>query len=272
MPHADRGSNSSEQSNGISGQVALVTGGGSGIGRGICHELAGGGASVLVVDISVAGAEETARQLIEAGHEAHAIQLDVTDSKAIRALRERLVSEGRMPGILANNAAIFEMAPLGEIDVASWDRMIAVNLKGPFLMMQAFLAHMLRQEWGRIISISSTAGKTGSAFASHYCAAKRGLIALSQAVALEAAPHVSVNCVCPGFVETQMTKTETEFWRTTDRFDSEDAAREGLRRQIPMERLGRPEDIARAVHWLSLPQSGYITGQAINVDGGLEFH
>ena len=120
-----------------------------------------------------------------------------------------------MPDILVNNAAIFQMAALEDIDPRSWDRMIEVNLKGPFLMMQAFIPHMVDQGWGRVISISSTAGKTGEAFASHYCAAKRGLIALSQSAAPEVAP-VTVNCVCPGFVETPMTRTETRFWHSRD--------------------------------------------------------
>ena len=256
---------------GLEGRTALVTGGGSGIGRGICEELARVGAGVLVVDTSPGSAADTAAMLTDEGHPARAIRLDVTDSTAIGEVRSILEDEGSMPDILVNNAAIFQMAALEDIDPRSWDRMIEVNLKGPFLMMQAFIPHMVDQGWGRVISISSTAGKTGEAFASHYCAAKRGLIALSQSAAPEVAP-VTVNCVCPGFVETPMTRTETKFWHSRDPEVSEEQVVAGMRDQIPLGRMGRPEDIAKAVRWLSLPSNDYITGQAINVDGGLDFH
>ena len=255
----------------LEGRTALVTGGGSGIGRGICEELARAGAFILVVDISPTGAAGTTRGLTDEGHTARAISLDVTDSAAIGEVRSRLETEGSMPDILVNNAAIFEMGPLEDIDPRSWDRMIEVNLKGPFLMMQAFIPHMVDQGWGRVISISSTAGKTGEAFASHYCAAKRGLIALSQSAASEVVP-VTVNCICPGFVETPMTSTETRFWHSRDPGLSEAQVVKNMRDQIPLGRMGRPEDIAKAVKWLSLPTNDYITGQAINVDGGLDFH
>ena len=138
-------------------------------------------------------------------------------------------------------------------------------------MMQAFLPGMLEREWGRIISISSTAAKTPGSLSSHYCAAKKGLVALSQSVALTAAPHVAVNCICPGYVETPMTATETKFWHETGRNESPQAALEQMRAAVPMGRLGTPEDIGRAIRWLCQPESGYITGQAINVDGGLDF-
>ena len=255
----------------LAGRTALVTGGGSGIGRGICDELARAGATVLVVDISPRSAAETAGRLAREGCRARPVALDVTDSTAIGEVCSMLGVEGSMPDILVNNAAIFEMAPLEDIEPASWDRMIEVNLKGPFLMMQAFMPHMLARGWGRVVSISSTAGKTGEAYASHYCAAKRGLIALSQSVAAEAAP-VTVNCVCPGFVETPMTRTETTFWRSRTPQVGEEQVVERMRSQIPLGRIGRPADIARAVRRLSLPTNDYITGQAINVDGGLDFH
>lgn len=257
---------------GLEGRTALVTGGGSGIGRGICDELARARASVLVVDISARGADKTVAWLAGRGHTARAIGLDVTDSGAIGEVRSALEVEGSMPDILVNNAAIFQMAALEDIDPRSWDRMIEVNLKGPFLMMQAFIPHMVGQGWGRVISISSTAGKTGEAFASHYCAAKRGLIALSQSAAPEVAPHVTVNCICPGFVETPMTRTETTFWRSLEPGITEEQVLARMRDQIPLGRLGRPQDIAKAVTWLSLPTNDYTTGQAINVDGGLDFH
>ena len=255
----------------LEGRTALVTGGGSGIGRGICTALARAGASILVADISPVGASGTTGGLADEGHTARAISLDVTDSAAIGEVRSRLEAEGYMPDILVNNAAIFEMAALEDIEPASWDRMIEVNLKGPFLMMQAFIPRMVDRGWGRVISISSTAGKTGEAFASHYCAAKRGLIALSQSAAPEVVP-VTVNCICPGFVETPMTRTETRFWHSRDPDISEEQVVERMRDQIPLGRMGRPDDIAKAVRWLSLPSNDYITGQAINVDGGLDFH
>lgn len=255
----------------LEGRTALVTGGGSGIGRGICEELARAGALVLVVDMKAGSASETATSLTRSGLAARPITLDVTDSAAIGKVRSRLEAERSMPGILVNNAAIFEMGALEDIDPRSWDRMIEVNLKGPFLMMQAFIPHMVDRGWGRVISISSTAGKTGEAFASHYCAAKRGLIALSQSAAPEVAP-VTVNCICPGFVETPMTRIETRFWHSRDPGLSEEQVVANMRDQIPLGRMGRPEDIAKAVRWLSLPANDYITGQAINVDGGLDFH
>lgn len=255
----------------LEGRTALVTGGGSGIGRGISEELARAGALVLVVDMRERSASDTATSLTRRGLAARPVTLDVTDSAAIGEVRSRLEAEGSMPGILVNNAAIFQMGALEDIDPRSWDRMIEVNLKGPFLIMQAFIPHMIDRGWGRVISISSTAGKTGEAFASHYCAAKRGLIALSQSAAPEVVP-VTVNCVCPGFVETPMTRTETRFWHSRDPGLSEEQVVENMRDQIPLGRMGRPDDIAKAVRWLSLPTNDYITGQAINVDGGLDFH
>lgn len=255
----------------LEGRTALVTGGGSGIGRGICAEMARAGAAILVVDIAPESAAGTADGLAREGRRARPVALDVTDSAAIGEARSMLEAEGSMPDILVNNAAIFEMASLEDIEPASWDRMIEVNLKAPFLMMQAFIPHMLERGWGRVVSISSTAGKTGEAFASHYCAAKRGLIAVSQSVAAEAAP-VTVNCICPGFVETPMTRTETTFWTSREPGISGEQVVARMRDQIPLGRIGRPADIARAVRWLSLPANDYITGQAINVDGGLDFH
>ena len=262
----------STQSDDLRGRTAIVTGGGSGIGRDICTEIASAGANMLVIDVSADGAADTAAQLTETGVTALPIELDVTDSSAITAVRHTLTADDLMPDILVNNAGIFELAPLEDIDVAAWDRMIDVNLKGPFLMMQAFLPHMIDQQWGRVVSISSTAGKTGEAFASHYCAAKKGLIALGQGAALAAAPHVTVNCVCPGLVETPMTKYETRFWHDSNPDVSEEEVLDRMRQQVPMKRMGRPGDIARAVRWLSLPANDYFTGQAINVDGGLDFH
>ena len=255
----------------LDGRRALVTGGGSGIGRGICHVLGEAGAEVVVADISAAGAAETVRLLRDEGVVADAVVLDVTDSIAISRVRGELETEGRSIDILVNDAAIFEMASLEELEVESWDRMIDVNLKGPFLMMKAFLPGMLEHKWGRIISISSTAAKTPGTLCAHYCAAKKGLIALSQSVALIAAPHVAVNCICPGYVTTPMTSTETRFWHETGRNVSEGAALDQMRAEVPMGRLGTPEDIGNAIRWLCLPDSDYITGQAINVDGGLDF-
>ncbi len=255
----------------LDGRTALVTGGGSGIGRGISEELARAGALVLVVDMRAGSASDTATSLVRRGLAARPITLDVTDSAAIGEVRSMLEAEDSMPDVLVNNAAIFEMGALEDIDPSSWDRMIEVNLKGPFLMMQAFIPCMVDRGWGRVISISSTAGKTGEAYASHYCAAKRGLIALSQSAAAEVAP-VTVNCICPGFVETPMTRVETRFWHSMDPSVSEQQVVERMRDQIPLGRMGRPEDIARAVRWMSLPTNDYLTGQAVNVDGGLDFH
>ena len=225
-----------------------------------------------MADISADGAAESVRQLGDEGAIADAVVLDVTDSTAIAQAKAELEASGPPVDILVNDAAIFEMAPLEEIDVANWDRMIDVNLKGPFLMMHAFLPGMLEREWGRIISISSTAANTPARYVSHYCAAKKGLIALSQSVALTAAPHVAVNCICPGFVETRMTAIETTFKSDIGLMDTEADVLADIRAQIPMGRLGTPDDIGRAIRWLCLPESGYITGQAINVDGGLDFY
>jgi 2-hydroxycyclohexanecarboxyl-CoA dehydrogenase len=258
--------------NDLERRVALVTGGGAGIGRAICLCLAAAGAVAIVADIDKSAAEQTVALILNRHGRGLAVHLDVTDAPAIAQVAGQLTQAGCPPDVLVNNAGLFAQAPLAEIDEDAWDRMMEVNLKGPFMMMQAFLPHMLTQGWGRVVSVSSTAGKTGEAFASHYSASKRALIALSQAVALEVAPAVTINCVCPGIIFTEMTKAEVEFRRTLGGDQDAAAIVEAMSSAIPLRRLGTPSDVASAVGWLCSPAAGYVTGQAINIDGGLDFH
>lgn len=259
-------------SNQLSHRVAIVTGGGSGIGKGICLNLATTGATVVVADISINSANATVEEISEGGGSAKSLELDVSDHQSVVQAAEILRSLELSPDILVNNAGIFNLNRIEDISEELFDNMIAINLRGPFLMIRTFLPHMIDNSWGRIISISSTAGKTGEAFASHYCASKRGLIALSNSASIEAAPNVTVNCICPGFVNTPMTQTESTFRSNLESGVSEEEVVEQIRQQIPLGRIGHPTDIANAIIWLSLDSSNYITGQAINVDGGVDFH
>ena len=244
----------------VRGKCALVTGGGRGIGRAVCLELARGGASVAV---NYAGSEEAARETVErclelGAPDAFAIRADVAEEQAVAAMlaavEERL---GRID-ILVNNAGITRDGLMLRMKDADWDAVLDTNLKGAFHCMRGVYQGMMRRRYGRIINISSVVGLRGNAGQANYSAGKAGLIGMSKSMAKELASRgVTVNVVAPGFITTDMTAALPQ------------AAQEALLATIPMKRLGAPEDVARAVAFFAGEESAYLTGQVLCVDGGM---
>ncbi|HEX6063028.1 MAG TPA: 3-oxoacyl-[acyl-carrier-protein] reductase [Longimicrobiales bacterium] len=240
----------------LTGQVALVTGGSRGIGKAICERLAAEGARVAVVARDATRAEEAAASLAGDGHKGYAC--DVADSAAVDALIKQAEQDLGPLDILVNNAGVTADNLLVRIDDAAWQKVIDTNLKGAFNLTRAAARGMMRRRKGRIINITSVVGLTGNAGQANYAASKAGLIGLTKAVAKElASRNVLVNAIAPGFIETEMTAELSE------------AARTGLLAQIALGKLGKPEDVAAVVQFLSGPDAGYITGQVLVVDGGM---
>lgn len=249
---------STEQMSGeeLAGHIAVVTGGSRGIGRSIAERLAEAGARVAVIARSADRASAVARELPGEGHGGFAC--DVTDSDAVKSLVKTVDSELGPIDILVNNAGVTSDNLLIRLSDEDWDRVQDTNLKGAFHTTRAVARGMMRRRSGRIINISSVVGLTGNKGQANYAASKAGLVGLTKAVAKElAARGVLCNAVAPGFIETDMTAAMTE------------AAREELSGQIPLGRLGSPEDIAAVVRFLAGPGSSYITGQVFVVDGGM---
>ena len=246
------------ESNGreLAGQVAVVTGGSRGIGRAIVEHLARAGARVAVVARSVERAEAVAAELEGEGHRGYAC--DVADEDAVNALVKQVESELGSLDILVNNAGVTEDNLLVRLTDEDWDRVHDTNLKGAFHTIRAVSRGMMRRRSGRIINITSVVGLTGNKGQANYAASKAGLVGLTKAVAKELASRgILCNAVAPGFIETEMTAAMTE------------SARETISGQIPLGRLGSPDDIASVVRFLAGPGAGYITGQVIVVDGGM---
>jgi 3-oxoacyl-[acyl-carrier protein] reductase len=237
------------------GDVALVTGASRGIGRAIAVALAGQGATVVGTATTQEGAAAIGAAL-GAPHEG--VVLDTADPGSIDRLFADLETRGRLPTILVNNAAITRDGLLLRMKDADWDQVIATNLTGVFRLSRASLRRMLRERRGRIISITSVVGAIGNPGQTNYAAAKSGVIGFTKSLALEVASRgITVNAVAPGFIDTDMTRVLNE------------AQRKAIVEQIPMARLGAPEDIAAAVVFLASPGASYMTGQTLHINGGL---
>jgi 3-oxoacyl-[acyl-carrier protein] reductase len=243
----------------LEGQVALVTGGGRGIGRATVLALAGEGAAVGVnYSRSREEAEALAAQVVTAGGQAAAIQADVSDADQVERLIEGTLARFGRLDYLVNDAGITRDNLLLRMGEADWDAVLDVNLKGTFLCTKAAVRRMLRQKSGRIINVTSVVGISGQAGQANYAASKAGVIGFTQSVAREVASRgILVNAVAPGYIATQM----------TDALPAEH--RERLLRQIPLGRIGQPEDVAGVILFLCSPQASYVTGQVLVVDGGL---
>jgi acetoin reductase-like protein len=253
----------------LEGKVAVVTGGGRGIGRAIARRYAAEGAQVVIADIDGDNAERAAAEIAGSGGRAFAVAMDVARQDQIDAMVEAVVTrEGRID-ILVNNAGIFDMAPLLELSRAQWQRLFAVNVEGLFFTLQAVAAQMVAQgEGGKIINLASQAGRHGVALVSAYCATKAAVISITQSAALELIRHrINVNAIAPGVVDTEM-------W---ERADSLFARHLGLaigerKRQVgaavPYGRMGVAEDLTGAAVFLASADADYVVGQTLNVDGG----
>jgi 2-hydroxycyclohexanecarboxyl-CoA dehydrogenase len=242
----------------LDGSVALVTGAARGIGAAIAQRLSDGGATVVVADLDGDAAASTAGTL--AG-KAIGVAIDVSSSASVDRALARVRADVGQPDILVNNAGVDVIKPFVDSTEDEWDRIIAVNLKGPINCSRAVLDAMIERKSGRIVNIASDAGRVGSSGEAVYSATKGGVIAFSKTLARELARHgITVNCVCPGPTETALLGQVAEYSQKL--YD-------GLARAIPLGRTAQPYDIAPAVAFLVSPEAGYITGQTLSVSGGL---
>jgi 3-oxoacyl-[acyl-carrier protein] reductase len=244
----------------LAGKTAIVTGAGRGIGRAIAEALAAAGVQMAVNDISPDGAQRTVDSIADAAGTAELFLADVANKMQVQAMIEAVRDRFESIDILVNNAGVEPHASLLELDEWDWDRTLAVNLKGAFLMMQSVGRVMADDGGGVMVNIGSIAGRAhGLPQRAAYVASKQGLIGLTREAARElAGAQIRVNAVCPGVIETEMTAALRQ----------DEAMMSRWMQEIPQARLGLPEDVARVVLFLCSEASGYLTGQAINVDGG----
>ncbi|NMB10847.1 MAG: 3-oxoacyl-[acyl-carrier-protein] reductase [Firmicutes bacterium] len=240
----------------LANKVAIVTGGARGIGQAIALRLAEEGAQIAVCDVQ--HSEETVARIEELGRAALALKVDITHKSQVDHAVEMIMSKWGRVDILVNNAGITKDGLLLRMRESEWDAVLDVNLKGAFLFSQAVLRPMLRQRQGRIISIASVVGLMGNPGQTNYAASKAGLIGFSKSLAREVASRsITVNCVAPGFIASEMTDALTQ------------DQKKALLDQVPMGDIGLPSDVAAVVTFLASDDARYITGQTINVDGGL---
>src|SRR5579862_2214425 len=242
----------------LSGRVAFVTGASQGIGHACALRLAKDGATVAVAARNEAKLDELVQQISSAGGQAAKFVLDVADEEQIKSVFKAAIAQLGKVDILVNNAGITRDQLAMRMKRADWDAVLNTNLTSAYLCIQQVISPMLRQKWGRIINITSVFGQMGQAGQANYAASKAGLIGLTMAMAREVASrNITCNAVAPGFIETSMTAVLSEEFKQT------------AVKQIPLGRVGSPEDVASAVCFLASEQAGYITGHVLNVNGGL---
>ncbi len=240
------------------GKIALVTGAAQGIGRDIALALATDGADVAICDVNLDAAHKTAGDIEAKGRKSLALKANVAASADVIAMIDQVVEKFGRIDILVNNAGITRDGLILRMKDEDWDLVLSINLKGSFLCTKAALKYMSKQRGGTIINIASIVGAMGNAGQANYVASKAGLIGLTKTIAREYANRgITANAVAPGFIDTAMTQALSE------------NVRQELAKQIPMGKLGTPEDVANAVRFLASPWASYITGQVIHVNGGM---
>ena len=246
----------------LEGKTAFVTGGGSGLGRAAAERFAQEGATVVAADVDVEGAEETVERVEAAGSSGEAVELDVTDAAAFHAAVDATADEHGLDVILNNAGISHERNDVEDIDEATRDRVIDVNVKGVWNGTHAAVPHFKEQGSGAIVNTASLAGVIGSPGASAYSLSKGAVVNFTRAVAAEVGPDgVRANAVCPAITETPMVLSG----RDPDEWEE---IKERMLRQYPLRRLGRPEDVANAMLFLASDESSWVTGHALVVDGG----
>jgi NAD(P)-dependent dehydrogenase (short-subunit alcohol dehydrogenase family) len=252
----------------LAGRHALVTGAGRGIGAAIARSLAAHGAKLTLVGRTAASLAAVAGELRSAGAQTHCVTADVSRRDSLDAAFEAARSTFGNVDILINNAGQAASCPITKRDDRLWNDMLAVNLSGAYFGIQAVVPEMLKNNFGRIVNIASTAGMTGYAYVAAYCAAKHGVIGLTRAVAREVATrNITVNAVCPGYTDTDIVReAANKISKVTGRTLEESV--QAMVKTNPQGRLVRPEEVANTVVWLFLPGSESVTGQSIVVAGG----
>jgi 3-oxoacyl-[acyl-carrier protein] reductase len=245
----------------LEGKVAIITGAGrngKGIGRSIALELAKAGAKIVIADFVEDAAQSVAAEVIAAGGEALAVKANVADSGDVDAMVSSSVDKFGKVDILVNNAGITRDNLILRMSDQEWDMVIATNLRGTFICTRAVSKLMLRQRSGKIVNVASVMGVVGNAGQANYSASKGGVIALTKTTAKELGSRgINVNAVAPGFIQTVMTEEMPE------------QAKRDIEKQIPLSRLGTPDDVASVILFLCSEAASYLTGQVINIDGGM---
>jgi meso-butanediol dehydrogenase / (S,S)-butanediol dehydrogenase / diacetyl reductase len=256
----------------LQGQVAIVTGAGRGIGRATALELARLGADIVIAEVEANNADTTAKLVKDLGRRAAVVSTDVTKRAALTAMVERTQSQFGRIDILVNNAGIYRAAANLDVTEEHWDAIMNINARAVFFTTQAVLPVMIAAKRGSIVSLASMAGKIGSKTNLPYNASKAAVISMTKSFALaHAADGIRANCVCPGFVETDM-------WTMVARDQSKllgqtpEEFTETRRKAVPLGRMEKPEDVANVIAFLCTARAGYMTGQALSVDGGLVMH
>ncbi|MDE0284522.1 MAG: SDR family NAD(P)-dependent oxidoreductase [Gammaproteobacteria bacterium] len=253
----------------LANKTALITGGAQGIGAAIARRLARDGVAVAVIDVNAEKAESTAAALQETGARAMSAVIDVTDRASVVEGVAAIAAELGPPAILVNNAGVYKSTPLLDTSAEIWNLSLDVMLKGTLLMSQAAAPHMIRPGWGRIINLGSMMGSVAYGEDLAYCTAKSGILGLSRSLSAELAKHnICVNTICPGNILTPMLEQTAQAIKQRDGLETGSWLRD-RGQDIPLGRLGRPEDISKAVSFFCSEDADYITGQSLHVNGGL---